>query len=570
MTVGVASFRVRAAAAVRAVVAALVVATALTACSTKQVETTTSARGGTLTVLAGEKVASWDPQQVESAPAGAFATRTYLRTLTTQAPGGVGFSSGLIPDLATTTGYPSEDGLSWRFSLGSNARWQDNRFVTCEDVRYGVSRAFADAVTPATPGTGSWYARTLLDIPSTTSADGSVHSAYAGPYAGTGQALFDAAVSCTDDQITFKLKAPRADFDEIVSLPAFGPYRKDVDPRLTGVNADPDHWVFSCGPYMLEGLWDPEKAVGGRFVRNRNWVSLLDHVRDAYPDVIEVQDHGPATADLQRIVDDGGPPSSGRTSVTWSSAPAAMFAQLGAAPVSDRVTNPDSPTVDLLVPAPSSSALSVPAVRQAFAMATDRQAYSDAYGGEKAVLPTASAIPRAIAGHQDLQPFGVGLAGDPAAAAAVLAKAGVPAPVAVTVTRPSSPQAEQALEAMTGAWSKAGFAVTVVATGGDLSWSSVSAAVPTAGAVLPLALAGSMGSTVPALAAELATANAEVDPSLRAEKWGALDAESVTAGRYIALGQHRHLFVHGSDVLRAEDDIAQGGFVDVAGLQVVH
>ena len=150
----------------------------------------------------------------------------------------------------------------WIFSLVSDAPWQDGRFVSCADVKYGVSRTFAtDRITG-----GSQYALQLLDIPSTTDAQGRVVSAYKGPYSGVGQALYDKAVTCDGQEITFHLKTPRFDFDQIVSLPAFAPARQDQDTDRT--NRDPLS-VFASGPYMLEGVWKP--GEGGRFVRNRKW-----------------------------------------------------------------------------------------------------------------------------------------------------------------------------------------------------------------------------------------------------------------------------------------------------------
>ena len=120
-----------------------------------------------------------------------------------------------IPPVAAMNVWPS----------ARMSRW----FVSCADVKYGVSRTFAtDRITG-----GSQYALQLLDIPSTTDAQGRVVSAYKGPYSGVGQALYDKAVTCDGQEITFHLKTPRFDFDQIVSLPAFAPARQDQDTDRT-------------------------------------------------------------------------------------------------------------------------------------------------------------------------------------------------------------------------------------------------------------------------------------------------------------------------------------------------
>ena len=93
----------------------------------------------------------------------AIAVRTFTRTLTGYPAGGAGGVAGLRGDLATTTGTSTEGGKVWTFTLRQDARWEDGRPVTCEDVKYGVSRTFDRAIAAASAP----YARTLLDIPRT-------------------------------------------------------------------------------------------------------------------------------------------------------------------------------------------------------------------------------------------------------------------------------------------------------------------------------------------------------------------------------------------------------------------
>ncbi len=546
-----------------AVAAAVVVGLLLLAgCSMRQVQSPTpTARGGTLRVLVDHRVDTWDPQRIDEAGAAAFARRTFLRTLTAPAPAGSGFLPGLIGDLATSTGREEDDGRLWSFTIVKDAAWQDGRFVTCADVKYGVSRSFArDRVAG-----GPTYAVDLLDIPTYNDAQGRSVSAYDGPYSGHGEAFFDRAVTCDGQVITFHLNQTRHDFGQIVSTPAFAPVRKDQDTDRTTTLS-----VFSSGPYMLEGVWKP--GEGGRFVRNRKWISLFDPVRLAWPDVIEVEEGVATTTLVQRLVDDRG---DDRNAITWADAPPAMSQQLSAPALASRVTRPDSGVVDVLVRSSSSTVLADPAVRRAFALATDRDAYAAAVGSP--MTPVTSALAASMPGRSEGDPLGVPGPGEPAAARSALAAAGVSGPVAVRVAYPAGEASGRGVSALAAAWTRAGFTITLVphavgsAAGGDaaadVTLLSVSAAWPSGSAVLP-ALVSRVGD--PALAAAAQQAAAQPQLVDRNAAWGALDARLVTAGDVVPLAERERLLVRGSGVLDYQESALLGGLPDLAAIEVTH
>ena len=568
----------------RMALTATVVALLLSACTTRQVPTDIpgSARGGTLGVLLDSRVEHWDPQRMGAGPEGEFAVRTFLRTLTTQAPAGVGFSPGLVADLATNTGTESDGGKTWKFSMVDDAKWQDGRSVTCEDVRYGVSRNFARARLAG----GSPWPAALLDIPTVKDAAGLDVPAYAGPYLRTGQPLFDRAVSCSGQQITFRLKVAVHDFDETVSLPAFAPVRKDQD------KGDSSNFsVFSCGPYMLEGVWEP--GQGGRFVRNRNWLGLGDPIRVAFPEVIDVREGLATTTAIQRIIDDRGVD---RRAVTLADAPPALQTELlGNQELRTRVTNPDAPTVEYLAPNVRSPVMSNPAVRQAFAMATNRDAFAAAYGGLSAMTPTYAVMARNLPGHKDFNPFGVPRSGDVAAARAVLTRAGVALPVPVRLAYRASAMSDAAFTALKATWDLAGFAVTLTPIGGDyyraisapeaatrydVVRATLSADWPSGSTVLPPYFDGRVTVTAAgpgrdygyfndaAVNQAIDAANAVVDHATRSSRWGDIDEMIAKAGGHIALGQQKYVLVHGSGVVGYQDNLLLGGHVDLATTRV--
>lgn len=234
-------------------------------------------KGGTIYILTqAEQWNHVDPQRVYTGEDLAFFGGTIMRSLTAYK-----FSAdpvegtSLQPDLATDLGTSSEGGKVWSFTLRDGVTWQDGSDVTCEDVKYGVSRTFATDVI----NQGPTYAVVYLDIP--TEDDGS--SAYKGPYTGTGQELYDQAVSCDGKTITFRLKQPIADFNYTVTL-GFSPVRESDDTGETYGTVAP--YVQSNGPYMVDSY---TTGNGGKMilVRNPEWNPESDF-RPAYPDTWEI------------------------------------------------------------------------------------------------------------------------------------------------------------------------------------------------------------------------------------------------------------------------------------------
>ena len=247
-----------------------------------------STSGAGLTILRLGPVTAWDPQRLSVGAEMAFAGRVFERTLTAWAPATHQDTlPDLAPDLATDTGTVSAGGRGWRFTLRSDATWQDGKPVTCADVKYGISRTFA---TTQITG-GSTVALALLDVPRNT--DGS--STYAGPYLKTGQAGFDKAVTCSGQTITFTLARPVPDFNQVVALSAFGPVRVDKD---RGAQSAIE--IFSNGPYMLKTAWTP--SAGGTFVRNPHWDMASDPIRKARPTQIVYKEGIPVETAISRIM----------------------------------------------------------------------------------------------------------------------------------------------------------------------------------------------------------------------------------------------------------------------------
>lgn len=234
--------------------------------------------GGTLTFLTNAE--SWthaDPNRNYTGQHIAWFGSFMHRTLTAYARAEGAAGSEVVPDLATDTGRASNGNKTWEFTLRDGATFEDGSAITCEDIKYGVSRTFATDVITDGPG----YAISMLDIPK--AEDGS--SVYKGPYKADGNdtAAYDKAVTCSEDNktITFNLSRAVGDFNYTVTYLSFSPVPKAKD---TGDQYDLA--PVSSGPYKIEKYKAKDEMV---LVRNENWSKDSDPIRNAYPDKIVVR-----------------------------------------------------------------------------------------------------------------------------------------------------------------------------------------------------------------------------------------------------------------------------------------
>jgi len=250
-------------------------------------------KGGTLTFLTTQdQLDHMDPARVYTGEDLAWTGAYLFRSLTAyKLSKDEKQANTLVPDLATDTGTPSADAKSWKFTLRDGATWEDGSPVTCEDVKYGVSRVFAsDVITD-----GPQYAVSYLDIPK--DKDGA--SVYKGPYVtkGNDTAAFDKAVTCDGSTITFNLAFPVPDFNYTVTLGFF------AVPKASDTGEKYDDKPVSDGPYKIQEYSKGSQMV---LVRNDNWSPESDPIRKAYPDKIVIKfGLDPSVID-QRLIQDSG------------------------------------------------------------------------------------------------------------------------------------------------------------------------------------------------------------------------------------------------------------------------
>lgn len=550
------------------------------ATSTSSTAGPATAKGGTLYYLTKRNAEHLDPQRTYIGRDISNEIRLAYRTLTTFPVAAGKESTKLVPDLATDTGTMSDAGKTWKFTIRDGVKWQDGKPITCADFQYGISRTFAVDVIIGGPN----YALQFLNIPST--ADGA--SVYKGPYAkdAAGQALFDKAIVCSGNDITFHLKKTVADFNYAAYLPAFAPYRKDQD------KGDKSNFsVFSSGPYKLQGTW--VKGKGGAFVRNENWDPKTDTVRKALPDQIMFTEGLTNEVIAQRLISDQG---NDKFTVTDRNVPPSFQPQVLSNPrLKSRFENVDAPYVDYLVP--NFKRLTNPLVRQALAISTDKTGYLTANGGSTFGRTAQTLIGPATLGYKDFNAFNAPDAGDPAKAAALLKQAGVPTPYPINFTYDGgSPVTQKFAAALKAGWERSGnFKVTLNeltdtyydviqnpanAQKYDITWAGWGADWPTASTVIPPLLdsrvnlsAASNGNDYgyyanPAVNKKIDEAYATTDLTKQLTMWGDLDEFLAKDVAYIPLAYEKFFLIWGSDVKGWIDNPALSNYPDLGALGV--
>src|SRR6478752_8901477 len=534
---------------------------------------TSSATGGTLNYMIFAPIEHVDPQRIYVGRDITNFSRTVYRQLVTfPISTDPKTSNTPVADLATDTGTSSDGGKVWSFTVKDGVKWEDGQPIKCEDFKYGASRVFATDVITGGPN----YLLSYLDIP-TDSKTGL--PAYDGPYKGDGQDLFDKAVTCDGNTITYNFNKPWPDFPlAIAALHMMDPYRADKD------QGDKSNFqIFSNGPYKLDGAWSKNK--GATLVRNENYDKATDdpkNIRQALPDSI-VFNIGQTTETIydQLIADTG----DAQTAVTGQRVPPAYFNQIEG-PVADRATLEPSPYVDYLVP--NFRRMTDPKVREALKVATNAQGWIDAGGGEKAFGPAESIVNPAVVGYQDNPAFSGPQEGDPDAAKALLEEAGVKMPYPITFTYPKTDTADKQAAALKDTWDKAGFDTTLDGLGdtyydviqkpdktSDVMWGSWGADWPSAITVTPPLFdsrinltANSDGQNYGAYESD--AFNALVDQAAAAssldDQTSALQQADIQLGddvAYVPLSVRRFFMLYGSKVTNYVAGPASNGFPDL-------
>jgi peptide/nickel transport system substrate-binding protein len=493
--------------------------------------------GGTIRFLRTDLGFGHLDPQLDVVPEDAMFASGYLqRTLTAYEPSPTG--SRLVPDLATDTGRPGADASTWSFTLRTGSEFEDGSPITCADVKYGVSRAFATNQLPGARAAGM----RLLDIP----LDATGSPTYHGPYetGGNDVAAFDRAVRCSPDNrtVTFRLSRPAGDFNGAVSQLAFSPV-----PRAADTGAGYDQHPLASGPYRIAAR-TPDSLT---LVRNEKWSRSSDPYRPAYPDRVEVKFGLSAAAIAARLAS---PSPADRAAVMADPDTGANPAAAPAGSPSGQATwiAGDDPWVRYL--AIDTTKVTVLDHRRAILAALDRAGINDALAAESPgaladglISPGLGTAYRPTHLWDTLLGAAVGDHGDPAFARSLVTRSGTPLPP-LTFAYDQSPTNDAVARTVVDSLRRAG--ITVIprpiprsqyyrlmndpATGSELMLSTWGADWPSGGTVIPALLTRGGAHNLsryddPSFTAAATAAAGEPDPAAEAGDWARLNVAAVTA-----------------------------------------
>jgi peptide/nickel transport system substrate-binding protein len=193
--------------------------------------------------------------------------RLYGRSLVTykSAPGAAGMQ--LVPDLATSLGKVSDNGLTWTYHLKPGIKYESGATVTSRDVKYAIERSYAKYLLPNGPG----YFTLLLKDPG-----------YPGPYKDKtpGKLGLTSVDTPNPATIVFHLQRPFSDFDYVAALPQTVPV-----PEVEDTGASYQLHPVSTGPYKFQSYQLDKQLT---LVKNRHWDPATDLNRNQLADKIVV------------------------------------------------------------------------------------------------------------------------------------------------------------------------------------------------------------------------------------------------------------------------------------------
>lgn len=534
------------------VVVALAVATtlALTACGANSKPDTSSTGdgnsmagvtpGGQLTIISSASELNLDPAKSQNL---AITTLGLIERRLTTWKIEPGSEAEVVPDLATDTGTPSDDGKTWTYTLKDGLKFSDGTPVTTADIKYSVERSFA----PELSG-GLSYHKSLLVGGDT----------YQGPYTGGELASIETPDAKT---IVFHLNSSYGDWPWIASMPAFSAVPKAKDnPATYGENP------VATGPYQV-GTFKQGDSV--TFTRNPNWSADTDTVRTAGPDTIVYQLGQDPSVAAQRLIADSG---ADKSAFGASFVPPAQLVQIESnESAKSRLVTSDAGALAYLSINTQSPQLTDVRVRQALNYAVDKKAFQIASGGAIGGDLATTLITPGIPGRVDYDLYPADPTGDVDKAKSLLSEAGVSA-LTLRLATTDDPSDLAKAQAIQQGLERVGITVTIDsrdynawaalvtgedATGYDLALSSWQPDFPSAnGNIQPLFDSSQIGGggynisrySNPDVDALIAQATSQTDPAQAQALWAQADKKIMADAPVVPLTFTKNSFLHGSNV----------------------
>lgn len=472
--------------------------------------------GGTLYELEPADFAHLDPGRATTAAEADYGRLLY-RTLTSYAyssNGGV----HLVPDLATTTGTPTEGGAVWTFTLRPGLKYEDGTAITSADIKHGVERS---------------------------SASGSLRSKLA-------------AIETPDPgTIAFRFRLRFVDFPYAAALPATAPV-----PLSIGAGDGYDTRIVSSGPYKIEKYVRDTSLV---LTRNPYWDGKSDQARKAFPDkVVTTFGINPTVIDARLVADKGQDQQAVSLSPVLAQDVDGVMNQAG-----NRTQGGYDNGVTFLAFSTTNPVLADVRVRRALEWAFPHLDARAADGGATLADIGTGVISPELGGFAQQDVYKTpGQRGDPAATRQLLAEAGIH-DLTLTYDVPNTPTALATAAVVASAYRLAGVTLKVVPNDGtapdaDLVGVSQVPPWPAASAVIPALLP--CLTCYPTLQVQLKQALVETDLTKADRLYASVDKLIMEQALVIPRYFTKTLSVHGSKVRNTTPAAGYNGLIDLANL----
>ncbi len=357
-----------------------------------------------------------------------------------------------VADIATYS--VSSDGLTYTFDFKQGVLWDapsGPRQVTSQDEVLGLKR-LCNPVAPS-PALGYWE-DDIVGMESFCSGFAAIK--LPGSTSGRIAALRDYIESDhisglstpNSSTLDISLTHPASSFIDIMALPMSSPVPVEMLQYLPGSTPEAEHFI-SDGPYRIAS-YTPN--VSYELVRNPYWKQSTDSLRHQYFDAIDIRE-GESPQTVQQQLE------AGTADLEWdTTVPAADVASLVSSPefVAGYVGGMTYLAFNM-TSTTDNRALREPAVREALQYCADKRQIAQVSGGTAIDVPANQILPPQITGYRPIDPYpSPSSEGDPARCRSMLAAAGYPHGLTLTLVYADYPPMPAQAAALRSEFSQGG------------------------------------------------------------------------------------------------------------------
>jgi peptide/nickel transport system substrate-binding protein len=342
------------------------------------------------------------------------------------------------PDLATYSISPN--GLTYTFTIRQGAKWDapsGPRQITGQDEVNGIKR-LCNPVSPS-PAINYWQNNIAgmklycvgfeaLKLPTAPAAEITALDSYMSSHQISGLTAPNAST------VVFTLNHPASNFLNILALPMSSPVPTEVNQYLPSSIQEEQHFI-SDGPYTITS-YTPN--VSYTLAKNPNWSQSSDPIRHQYFNAVDIT-MGETATSVQQQLQTGDADLDWDTTVPPATVPA-LVSSHNKGLVAGFIGGIDYFFFDMASTTPSGPAIKKLAVRQALQYCVNKRHIIQVSGGPAINAPASQILPPQLTGYKAIDPYATtGSEGNPAKCKQLLAKAGYPHGLTLTLTFPNNP-----------------------------------------------------------------------------------------------------------------------------------